>query len=202
MKKFLCTFFLCLLTAVTLGVSARAAEDILKVGLRYGGTALSSASLESVQGGGFSLGWFDEETRAFHEMERVEEARLAVAVSGGRLVVTAADSGRVLFRFDCSGGKALGIMPDGAGGKAQTRFEDCRWYGGFEFRPSGGKVNVINVVGLDDYVKGVLPYEMSADWPLEALKAQAVCARTYALLPSRHYGTDRFDVCNADCCQV
>ena len=56
MKKFLCTFFLCLLIAVTLGVSARAAEDILKVGLRYGGTALSSASLESVQGGGFSLG--------------------------------------------------------------------------------------------------------------------------------------------------
>ena len=202
MKKFLCTFFLCLLAAVTLGVSARAAEDILKVGLRYGGAALSSASLESVQGGGFSLGWFDEETRAFHEMERVEEARLAVAVSGGRLVVTAADSGRVLFRFDCSGGKALGIMPDGAGGKAQTRFEDCRWYGGFEFRPNGGKVNVINVVGLDDYVKGVLPYEMSADWPLEALKAQAVCARTYALLPSRHYGTDRFDVCNTDCCQV
>ena len=61
---------------------------------------------------------------------------------------------------------------------------------------------MINVVGLDDYVKGVLPYEMSADWPLEALKAQAVCARTYALLPSRHYGTDRFDVCNTDCCQV
>ena len=124
MKKFLCTFFLCLLTAVTLGVSARAAEDILKVGLRYGGTALSSASLESVQGGGFSLGWFDEETRAFHKMKRVEEERLAIAVSGGRLVVTAADSSRVLFRFDCSGGKTLGIMPDGAGGNAQTRFED------------------------------------------------------------------------------
>ena len=86
MKKFLCTFFLCLLSAVTLGVSARAAEDILKVGLRYGGTALSSASLESVQGGGFSLGWFDEETRAFHKMERVEEelgfATTVVATGG------------------------------------------------------------------------------------------------------------------------
>ena len=48
MKIFLRTFFLCMLTMVTLTVSARAAEDILKVGLRYGGTALSSASLESV----------------------------------------------------------------------------------------------------------------------------------------------------------
>ena len=31
------------------------------------------------------------------------------------------------------------------------------------------------MVPLEDYVRGVLPYEMSNDWPLEALKAQAVC---------------------------
>ena len=35
-------------------------------------------------------------------------------------------------------------------------------------------------VGVDDYVKGVLPYEMSPSWPLEALKAQAVASYTYA----------------------
>ena len=42
------------------------------------------------------------------------------------------------------------------------------------------RLTVINAVGLEDYVKGVIPYEMSPAWPMEALKAQAVCARTYA----------------------
>lgn len=37
-----------------------------------------------------------------------------------------------------------------------------------------------NVVGLEDYVQGVIVREMSSSWPLEALKTQAVCARTYA----------------------
>ena len=40
---------------------------------------------------------------------------------------------------------------------------------------------------------------MSPSWPLEALKAQAVCARTYALLPSKHYGSYRFEGRLAGC---
>lgn len=41
--------------------------------------------------------------------------------------------------------------------------------------------NVINVVPLEEYIKGVLSLEVSPDWPLEALKAQAVVSRTFAL---------------------
>ena len=37
------------------------------------------------------------------------------------------------------------------------------------------------MLSLDDYVRGVVAGEMPASWPLEALKAQAVTARTYAL---------------------
>ena len=45
----------------------------------------------------------------------------------------------------------------------------------------GGGVTAINVLDLDDYVRGVVAGEMPNSWPLEALKAQAVAARTYAL---------------------
>jgi stage II sporulation protein D len=45
---------------------------------------------------------------------------------------------------------------------------------------SGG-LSVINELGLEEYVKGVVPSEMSAGWHPEALKVQAVAARTYAL---------------------
>ncbi len=45
----------------------------------------------------------------------------------------------------------------------------------------GGLFRIINELGLEDYTRAVVGEEMGADWPLEALKAQAVLARTYAM---------------------
>ncbi|HYG59885.1 MAG TPA: SpoIID/LytB domain-containing protein, partial [Symbiobacteriaceae bacterium] len=42
------------------------------------------------------------------------------------------------------------------------------------------KLNVVNVVNLEEYLYSVVSREMNYDWPQEALKAQAVAARTYA----------------------
>ena len=54
--------------------------------------------------------------------------------------------------------------------------------GALEFRPSGsGGVDTVDVVGLDDYVRGVIGAEMPSNWAPEALKTQAVAARTYAI---------------------
>jgi stage II sporulation protein D len=53
--------------------------------------------------------------------------------------------------------------------------------GSLEFRPSGGGLEVVDAVGLDDYVRGVVAAEMPASFAPEALKVQAVAARTYAL---------------------
>ncbi|MBV9941266.1 MAG: SpoIID/LytB domain-containing protein [Solirubrobacterales bacterium] len=54
--------------------------------------------------------------------------------------------------------------------------------GSLEFRPaSSGGVDTVDVVGLDDYVRGVIAAEMPSGWAPEALNAQAVAARTYAI---------------------
>lgn len=45
----------------------------------------------------------------------------------------------------------------------------------------GGTLRPVLTLSIEDYLQGVVPYEMSDNFPLEALKAQAVCARTYAL---------------------
>ena len=51
-----------------------------------------------------------------------------------------------------------------------------------EYRPGlSGGVTAVNKVELENYVRGVVPLESPASWPLEALKAQAVAARSYAL---------------------
>ena len=73
--------------------------------------------------------------------------------------------------------------------------------GVLEFRPDTfGGVNVINAVALEDYVAGVVALESPSSWPAEALKAQAVAARTYAITTSKagagfeHYADTRSQV--------
>ncbi|HEX8976593.1 MAG TPA: SpoIID/LytB domain-containing protein [Solirubrobacteraceae bacterium] len=54
--------------------------------------------------------------------------------------------------------------------------------GALEFRPDGqGGVQTVNAVALDDYVRGVVAAEMPSGWAPQALEAQAVAARTYAI---------------------
>ena len=67
-----------------------------------------------------------------------------------------------------------------------------RYRGAMELRPSGlGGVTAVNAVSLDDYVQGVIPGEVPPTWPTEAVKAQAVAARSYALTTDA--GGDIFD---------
>ncbi len=53
---------------------------------------------------------------------------------------------------------------------------------------------------MDEYLKGVVPHEMSPSWPLEALKAQAVAARSYAATNRKH-AAEGYDVCTTTHCQ-
>ncbi len=105
----------------------------------------------------------------------------------------------VLYQFDMLGEHPLGIYPN----SQQTWFKGYKYYGGFEYnRIGGGNMNVINYVGLSDYVKGVIPYEMSPTWPVEALKAQALCAKSYTVNNLGKHGSKGFDLCNTTDCQV
>ncbi len=56
-----------------------------------------------------------------------------------------------------------------------------RYRGELKVRLSSNGLQVINYLGLEDYLASVVGSEMPKSWPLEALKAQAVAARTYAL---------------------
>ena len=57
-----------------------------------------------------------------------------------------------------------------------------KWYHGkLMVKNVGGKLTVINDIDLENYLKGVVPSEMPASWEFEALKAQAIAARSFAL---------------------
>ena len=74
-------------------------------------------------------------------------------------------------------------------GPALNSISDGLYRGAIEVIPDVGGVTAINVIDLDPYVKGVVAGEMPSSWPLEALKVQAVAARTYALATRKTTGT-------------
>jgi peptidoglycan hydrolase-like amidase len=66
-----------------------------------------------------------------------------------------------------------------------------------------GMLRLVNILPIDDYLKGVVPWEMTPTAPAEALKAQAICARseTLAKIRARRHARDSYDICDFDHCQ-
>jgi stage II sporulation protein D len=75
----------------------------------------------------------------------------------------------------------------GAGGAVQLKGAaangrtDGAYRGILELRPGASGITTVNAVPLESYLRGVVPAESPASWPIEALKAQAIAARTYAI---------------------
>jgi SpoIID/LytB domain protein len=61
--------------------------------------------------------------------------------------------------------------------------------------------HTVNVLPIDRYVRGVVPREVPAEWPAQAVRAQAVAARTYAVF-ERETATSYYDICDTESCQV
>ncbi|MFN0117918.1 MAG: SpoIID/LytB domain-containing protein [Elusimicrobiota bacterium] len=67
---------------------------------------------------------------------------------------------------------------------------------------SDSSFSVINELGIDEYLKGVLPREVIITWPAEALKVQAVASRTYLASHLGRHSDQGFDLCSEVHCQV
>ena len=67
---------------------------------------------------------------------------------------------------------------------------------------SYGTWTLVQEISFKQYLKGVLPHEMGSNSPLEALKAQAVIARTWALYNSGRFKADNYHLCITTQCQV
>jgi stage II sporulation protein D len=76
--------------------------------------------------------------------------------------------------------RALGPLVVTAG-KAPLALDGRLYRGSFEVAVQGSLLRVVNTVQIESYLQGVVAGEMPDTWPLEALKAQAVAARSYAL---------------------
>src|SRR5262249_3259728 len=109
-------------------------------------------------------------------------------------------------------GEAVLLKPGDPAESAMTLIDDPEhgsrsFRGELELAMFGGRraIRVVNVVGLEDYVHGVVSAEMPQRAPLEALKAQAVVARTHAyfiMTTTKRHRKEGYDLCDEQHCQV
>ena len=109
-------------------------------------------------------------------------SRLVLSCATGRIMVyyegMALDSGKelVLTRHQAAEGLENGLRLNG---------DYALYRGDLHVKTDGKMLTAVLHIPIEEYLLGVVPYEMSDIFPLEALKAQAVAARTYALYKMR-----------------
>lgn len=99
--------------------------------------------------------------------------------------------------------EAMEIRPEKISLKdLRMTIEDKEYYGGVRINKINGKLDVISLVQVEEYLRGVVSKEMSPSYPLEALKAQTVAARSFAMKNRKRHEADGFDLCATTHCQV
>jgi stage II sporulation protein D len=83
-----------------------------------------------------------------------------------------------------------------------VKVENDRYRDYLTFIRNGNKIDVINYVSLNHYLYGVVPREMPSTFPLEALKAQAIASRTFALKNINKHIKEGYNLCDSTDCQV
>ena len=178
--------------------SAVDTDVTLRVGLTISGAStFADPKLENVSGEatGYTVGTMNGTD--FSAGTTLSSTQLTIKLVNTAFQVSDTATGEVLYT-SAQDADHIAIRPN----SGLTWFKGYQWRGDFVYRrASDGNITVINYVGLEDYVKGVLPYEIDPDWPAEAQKAQAVCARSFALGTSKHT-SEGYDLCNTTNCQV
>ena len=174
-------------------------SDVIRVGLlvstRSISTCVTSVTLKNTNGTGFEYGSMGSDRR-FSSAGSIGDTTVTITTDGSTFTVKDS-AGNVVY----TSGTTFAIHPTGSGKTLTSVNGEYRYYGDFELRQAyykSGYITVINCVNIEDYVKGVIPYEFSTSWPTETLKAAAIVSRSYAMSYDwRIYGQYGIDIiCN------
>ena len=169
----------------------------LWIGLQYGSSAVDKITVKSNDGflivKGNNKGWTETDIKT-------DSKTLTILPSGGQATVVD-ESGTTILGSMGNGGYILLSAAEDPEDRLIT-INGSRYRDGATATLSGGRLNVINVIELEHYVRGVVANEMGYTYPLEALKAQAIAARSYGYMSINKHKSYGFDLCTTQDCQV
>ncbi len=166
-------------------------EEYVKIGLKYNTKAVSSCKVSAYDNGAVIVN-----VGAENLINATDNAVNLLYDNGS---ITVMDKNNVAPHF---------VMTDTSSfieiGSTNNIVElDGKAYRGtliFTSTPNG--IQVVNYVGIEDYLKSVVPSEMPSSWNIEALKTQAVCARNYTVVNKGKLSKYGFDLDDTTACQA
>lgn len=175
MKKFLILLVLILLTSTSSGYEL---PSLVRIGLSYGNNAVSKFTVSAPSGVMIS------------DIGKMQ-GNVTIEKSGTNKI-TAISSSKTK---SCEVDKDYGVSITPIEADEFLSYNGKTYRGALViFRISGSDMTVVNVLGLEEYLYGVVPKELSTGHPIEALKAQAVAARTYTCTQLNKYKKWNFDL--------
>ena len=183
MKSYLrlCIFFLCAVFIMLPQQVSASWQPEISVGLSQG---ISEIQLSATNG-------------KLSVYENPEQKPILVVPQGGTLDVRMMREQLVVNGREIKG-ERLVIQPEPSG-FIQVNHTPYRGYIAILKRTG---LTVVNYVLVEDYLYGVVPKEMPPSWNGEALRAQSVAARTFALKNRKRHSAEGFDLCSTSHCQV
>ncbi len=182
MKKRICCalIVICLLAAFAPQASAAVYHNDVRVLLSTGGADYVKLSVSG------------EYYLAENPNFIIEEGTVKISVLGNRPLIRIGEE-----TFSAA---SITLVCRDYGGTSSTvsfrnyRHGACAYLGNLTFTASGGELRVVNTLPIEQYLYGVVAHEMSNTFPLEALKAQAVCARGYAVSCCSENASRSYDI--------
>lgn len=182
MKKLVLFLFIILILVQSISAFAQEMPETVKIGLFYGTSAKEEVVISCP--GGVKLTDGDQLLATAPEFTFLVEEEILCAKEGENSYAT-------------SGEVTLLPVDD------FIRVNNVQYRGIVMLKlDSLGKITVINEVNIEEYLYSVLPKEMSTGFPYEALKAQAVCARTYTINNIGRFKEHGFDLTDNTLSQV
>ncbi|MEG1416184.1 MAG: SpoIID/LytB domain-containing protein [Clostridium sp.] len=181
-RKLTALLLSCAITMLSLPVSVVSAStianpDIIKVGLK----SVQSTSLSVKLEGHYKVNGVP-----------MADKSLGFSASSGKVLFEGKTYSEVTLEPVVSSSKVAIVN----GGKT------CKYSGIITMKVSDNRILPVNYIDMQSYLKGVLPHEISNSYPIEAIKAQAITSRTFALRNLKKHASEGINVCDTTNCQV
>ncbi len=173
--------------------------EYIKIGLKYGSS--SASQYDVTFDNGVKLGMGDNngftELAAFQDVNKV-----TISIQSGSIQLIGTKNSGETIAMNTGFQNANCIMPYNYENGSTLTFANSKYRGGIMFNISSGKLTIINFLPMEQYLYGVINAELSKSFPIEALKAQAVAARSFAVCKLGTHNSYGFDLCASTHCQV
>lgn len=204
-KSFLSTIVaivLIITACVSLDIDYARAESIpeyIKIGLKYGSSSASQYDVTFDNGVRLGVG----DSNGFTELAAFQDVnKVTISLQSGSIQIIGTKSSGETIVMNNGFQNANCIMPYNYENGGISTFGNSKYRGGIMFNVSSGSLTIINFLPMEQYLYGVINGELSKSFPIEALKAQAVAARSFAVCKLGTHNSYGFDLCASTHCQV